>query len=122
MHPHHQALQDDDFVVEPKAKISAAPGGSVSKSGGGASGGKSGSGRDHNMDLCDRCEEGGVVVMCDGPCQRSFHPACLGMDDKPKKEPWMCNRCKTKVQRVSKFVLVEGGVEGCRDCSGGRLG
>ena len=90
---------DDDFEPTPKAKISAAPGGkgSVSKSG---AGGKGGSGRDHNMDLCDRCEDGGVIIMCDGPCQRSFHPACLGMDDKPDEDPWMCNRCSSKVQSV----------------------
>ncbi|CAN0131795.1 unnamed protein product, partial [Ascophyllum nodosum] len=124
---------DDDFEPTPKAKISAAPGGkgSVSKSG---AGGKGGSGRDHNMDLCDRCEDGGVIIMCDGPCQRSFHPACLGMDDKPDEDPWMCNRCSSKVQSClecgekgpemdshNKAVKVPGGVSRCQLSSCGRF-
>lgn len=79
--------------MDSKPKISSTPGGSKSS-------GKGGGGRDHNMDMCDRCEDSGVVVMCEGPCQRSFHPACLGMDDMPEEDPWMCHRCSSKVQKV----------------------
>lgn len=89
--------QDDVFDAKPK--ISATPGGSGGKSGG-KGGSKGSGGRDHNMDVCARCEDGGVTMMCDGPCQRSFHPACLGMDDNPEEDPWMCNRCLNKVQKV----------------------
>lgn len=84
-------VQDDDFDSKPK--ISSTPGG-------GKGGGKGGGGRDHNMDVCARCEDSGVTMMCDGPCQRSFHPACLGMDDNPEEDPWMCTRCSSKVQKV----------------------
>ncbi|CAM9872438.1 unnamed protein product, partial [Ectocarpus sp. 13 AM-2016] len=121
-----------DDVFDAKPKISATPGGSGGKSGG-KGGSKGSGGRDHNMDVCARCEDGGVTMMCDGPCQRSFHPACLGMDDNPEEDPWMCNRCLNKVQKClecgkkgsemdshNRAVKIPGGVSRCQLSSCGR--
>jgi hypothetical protein len=32
--------------------------------------------KDKDPELCAICEEGGDVLLCEGPCKRSFHPAC----------------------------------------------
>lgn len=59
------------------------------------------------MDMCARCEDGGVIMCCDGLCQRSFHPVCLGMDDKPDEDPWKCNRCSSQMQKVGNVNMCQ---------------
>ncbi len=53
--------------------------------------------RDLNMDICAMCENGGEIMMCDGPCNRSFHPECLEMDEVPAGEEWLCPDCSAWV-------------------------
>ncbi len=53
--------------------------------------------RDLNMDICAICENGGEIIMCDGPCNRSFHPECLEMDEVPAVDEWLCPDCSAKV-------------------------
>ena len=47
-------------------------------------------------DFCVLCEDGGDLLMCDGPCLRTFHLQCLGMDSMPKGEKWFCPDCSNK--------------------------
>jgi len=50
--------------------------------------------KDFNCPVCTICEDGGLLLMCDGPCMRSFHTNCLGMPDMPEEdEEWSCPDC-----------------------------
>jgi superfamily II DNA or RNA helicase len=53
--------------------------------------------RDINMDLCAICEIGGEILLCDGPCTRSFHPECLELDDFPTGDVWVCPDCQAGI-------------------------
>ncbi|KAG7394919.1 hypothetical protein PHYBOEH_004476 [Phytophthora boehmeriae] len=44
-------------------------------------------------DLCTLCGDGGLILLCDGPCHRSFHLECVGMKDEPNDEEWLCPDC-----------------------------
>jgi superfamily II DNA or RNA helicase len=44
-------------------------------------------------DLCTLCGDGGLILLCDGPCHRSFHLECIGMDTEPDDEQWLCPDC-----------------------------
>ncbi|GLD91693.1 hypothetical protein PINS_up000226 [Pythium insidiosum] len=44
-------------------------------------------------DLCTLCGDGGLILLCDGPCHRSFHLDCIGMDSEPEDEHWLCPDC-----------------------------
>lgn len=44
-------------------------------------------------DLCTLCGDGGLILLCDGPCHRSFHLECVGMKDEPNDERWLCPDC-----------------------------
>jgi superfamily II DNA/RNA helicase len=44
-------------------------------------------------DLCTLCGDGGLILLCDGPCHRSFHLECVGMDSEPDEEQWLCPDC-----------------------------
>ena len=37
---------------------------------------------DRTPPLCAICIDGGQLIICDGPCHRSFHLECLGMTEK----------------------------------------
>ena len=54
---------------------------------------------DYHCDICLGWE--GTLVCCDGSCRRSFHLACLGMDeeDNDEEEEWLCNLCKVGAKR-----------------------
>ena len=47
-----------------------------------------------NEQWCAMCEEGGVLICCEGGCMRSFHPACLGLACVPKGK-FECDSCQT---------------------------
>lgn len=54
---------------------------------------------DDNEWVCPLCNclhtnSGSVLLLCDGPCKRSFHLDCLGMSeaDIPENE-WLCDEC-----------------------------
>lgn len=44
-------------------------------------------------DLCTLCGDGGLILLCDGPCHRSFHLECIGMDTEPDDDHWLCPDC-----------------------------
>lgn len=44
-------------------------------------------------DLCTLCGDGGLILLCDGPCHRSFHLECIGMKTEPEDEHWLCPDC-----------------------------
>ncbi|TMW60638.1 hypothetical protein Poli38472_000680 [Pythium oligandrum] len=44
-------------------------------------------------DLCTLCGDGGLILLCDGPCHRSFHLECVGMNEEPDDERWLCPDC-----------------------------
>ncbi|CAH0477320.1 unnamed protein product [Peronospora belbahrii] len=48
---------------------------------------------DDSDDLCTLCGDGGLILLCDGPCHRSFHLECVGMTDEPNDEQWLCPDC-----------------------------
>ena len=67
------------------------------------SGRGSGSGRERKTlteqaygDYCVLCEDGGELIICDGPCLRTFHMQCLGMDEMPDGRQWFCPDCQNK--------------------------
>ncbi len=47
-------------------------------------------------DFCCLCEDGGELIVCDGPCLRTFHPQCLGLDSVPEGDTWECSDCLEK--------------------------
>eukprot|EP00276_Gloeochaete_wittrockiana_P008431 CAMPEP_0184665072 /NCGR_PEP_ID=MMETSP0308-20130426/55499_1 /TAXON_ID=38269 /ORGANISM="Gloeochaete witrockiana, Strain SAG 46.84" /LENGTH=1691 /DNA_ID=CAMNT_0027108833 /DNA_START=39 /DNA_END=5111 /DNA_ORIENTATION=- len=49
---------------------------------------------DNSEDYCFKCEDGGELLICDGPCKRAWHIACLGLDDVPSEDRWLCDECK----------------------------
>uniref|UniRef100_A0A7S2RX79 PHD-type domain-containing protein n=1 Tax=Mucochytrium quahogii TaxID=96639 RepID=A0A7S2RX79_9STRA len=45
-----------------------------------------------NDDFCQECAAGGELLCCD-TCVRSFHLACLGLEEEPSEEEWSCHYC-----------------------------
>lgn len=52
--------------------------------------------RDKNDYLCAKCELGGELLCCDGPCLRSFHLPCAGLTSFPTTDQWFCPDCHNK--------------------------
>eukprot|EP00004_Rigifila_ramosa_P018637 TRINITY_DN4661_c0_g1_i1.p1 TRINITY_DN4661_c0_g1~~TRINITY_DN4661_c0_g1_i1.p1 ORF type:complete len:1583 (-),score=276.52 TRINITY_DN4661_c0_g1_i1:4-4752(-) len=49
----------------------------------------------YNWPCCEICEDRGEMLICDGPCMRSFHPHCLGMPaDTVVSQKWVCDDCR----------------------------
>ena len=48
------------------------------------------------LDVCCLCEDGGLLIICDGQCLRSFHLQCLGLDSMPSGNRWLCPDCDAK--------------------------
>ncbi|GAM24662.1 hypothetical protein SAMD00019534_078370 [Acytostelium subglobosum LB1] len=47
-----------------------------------------------NETICTVCEKGDELLMCDGPCLRSFHVDCLGLGSTPApNQRWECDDC-----------------------------
>lgn len=45
-------------------------------------------------ELCALCGDGGLILLCDGPCHRSFHLECVGLSSLPEEsEKWLCPDC-----------------------------
>eukprot|EP01091_Cochliopodium_minus_P013293 TRINITY_DN4248_c0_g1_i1.p1 TRINITY_DN4248_c0_g1~~TRINITY_DN4248_c0_g1_i1.p1 ORF type:complete len:857 (-),score=300.02 TRINITY_DN4248_c0_g1_i1:66-2636(-) len=45
------------------------------------------------MEKCCVCKSGGEVLICSGPCIRSFHLNCVHLNHPPKVD-WKCSDCK----------------------------
>ena len=82
--PSKLALLCKELLVDLKAKTSKKSG-RVSKN------------ELQNDSWCDLCEEGGVLICCEGGCTRSFHPSCLGLGCVPKGK-FVCDFCKTDTE------------------------
>ncbi|KDO20308.1 hypothetical protein SPRG_14443 [Saprolegnia parasitica CBS 223.65] len=44
-------------------------------------------------DICALCGDGGLILLCDGPCHRSFHMECVGLKAEPSGAKWLCPDC-----------------------------
>ncbi|OQR87370.1 chromodomain-helicase-DNA-binding protein [Achlya hypogyna] len=44
-------------------------------------------------DICALCGDGGLILLCDGPCHRSFHMECVGLKEEPAGAKWLCPDC-----------------------------
>ena len=57
---------------------------------------------DNNDDVCYACDKEGELVMCDGPCCRSFCLTCIGRTTCPSEEEWFCckSRCGKTVSEI----------------------
>nr|CCA22651.1 chromodomainhelicaseDNAbinding protein putative [Albugo laibachii Nc14] len=75
-------------------------------------------------DLCTLCGDGGLILLCDGPCHRSFHLECIGMTHEPQDEHWLCPDCNAGKHMCLLCKKVgEMGVEfGVLQCSMARCG
>ena len=61
---------------------------------------------DFNDWLCAAClqfqgpsetpDNPGVLLMCDGPCRRSWHMECLDMETPPIGDQWLCPDCEAR--------------------------
>ncbi|KAF0729537.1 hypothetical protein Ae201684P_001127 [Aphanomyces euteiches] len=50
-------------------------------------------------DVCTLCGEGGVLLLCDGACHRSFHLECVGLKSEPSDAKWHCPDCSAGKHR-----------------------
>jgi hypothetical protein len=64
--------------------------------------------------FCGRCHEmesydDNDIVMCDGPCNRAYHEACLSprivAAELPEDEGWLCPACDAKVGNGVHYAL-----------------
>ncbi|EFA82246.1 PHD zinc finger-containing protein [Heterostelium album PN500] len=60
-----------------------------------------------NEAICTVCEKSDNLLMCDGPCLRSFHIDCIGLDSMPTSR-WECSDC-SKNQNIC-FACKERGI------------
>jgi SNF2 family DNA or RNA helicase len=47
-------------------------------------------------DFCSLCLDGGQLLICDGPCMRTFHPECVNLSTLPDGDRWECPDCSSK--------------------------
>jgi hypothetical protein len=59
-------------------------------------------------DICALCEDGGLLVVCDGLCRRAFHYQCLGLPRLPGSDVWYCPDCDLGIHTCL-FCGVPGG-------------
>ena len=70
--------------------------------------------KDHNDWVCTVCNmleapRGTDLLMCDGPCHRSFHYECLQLSPEECSDSWVCNQCSQG--RHNCFVCGEEGFD-----------
>lgn len=75
-------------------------------------------------DLCTLCGDGGLILLCDGPCHRSFHLECIGMDAEPDDDKWLCPDCSAgrHMCLICKQVGEMGAEFGVMQCSVAKCG
>lgn len=54
-------------------------------------------------DLCAACgqiedDELTDMILCDGGCLSSYHFSCLGIEEAPEGDKWLCEQCRTNEQ------------------------
>jgi hypothetical protein len=70
--------------------------------------------KDNNDWVCSVCSmleapQGSDLLLCDGPCRRSFHAECLHLDAKDVPDSWICAQC-TEGKHVC-FVCCQEGLD-----------
>lgn len=75
-------------------------------------------------DLCTLCGDGGLILLCDGPCHRSFHLECIGMESEPDDDHWLCPDCSAgrHMCLICKQVGEMGAEFGVIQCSMAKCG
>ncbi|MFT7816418.1 histone-lysine N-methyltransferase NSD2 [Arapaima gigas] len=69
--------------------------------------------RGHKKDIiCQVCEEGGEVIMCEGQCCGAFHLQCLGLSHQPQGKI-LCQSCETGVHPCFSCKQTDGEVHRC---------
>lgn len=60
-------------------------------------------------DICTTCNQGGTLLLCDGPCVGSFHLHCVNLSKTPEVDVWLCPQCtELKRKRQEIFALTGG--------------
>eukprot|EP00949_MAST-11_sp_MAST-11-sp1_P000467 g467.t1 len=74
------------------------------------------------MDACALCEDGGELLCCEGPCMRTFHPKCVGLDKMPASASWYCPDCLNKAHLCLVCNMADSDMPNSKlnaeDCSG----
>ncbi|ETV98551.1 hypothetical protein, variant [Aphanomyces invadans] len=75
-------------------------------------------------DVCTLCGEGGVLLLCDGACHRSFHLDCVGLKDEPSDAKWHCPDCTAGKHRCLACGKVGkmGSEQGVTQCAMAKCG
>ncbi|RHY45169.1 hypothetical protein DYB34_004778 [Aphanomyces astaci] len=75
-------------------------------------------------DVCTLCGEGGVLLLCDGACHRSFHLDCVGLTDEPTDAKWLCPDCSAGKHRCLACGKVGkmGSEQGVTQCAMAKCG
>jgi len=52
---------------------------------------------DFFTEVCATCSDGGPLLLCDGRCERAFHPTCLAHEPPAdESQVWECDDCASK--------------------------
>ena len=52
--------------------------------------------------VCSICKDFGELLCCDR-CRDSFHLSCLGFEECPDTDPWLCSTCSQNKVSFSSF-------------------
>lgn len=63
-------------------------------------------------DICQICETGDELLLCEGRCHQVFHLACLGLTKVPKKK-FICNECRSGTHTCFTCKKSGGDVKKC---------
>lgn len=66
------------------------------------------------------------MILCDGGCLSSYHLSCLGLEEAPEVEKWLCEQCRTNEQKCfacdrNATIGEKGGVFRCSDAHCGKF-
>ncbi|XP_036295984.1 histone-lysine N-methyltransferase, H3 lysine-36 specific [Pipistrellus kuhlii] len=57
-------------------------------------------------DVCQNCEKGGELLICEARCRGAFHLECLGLREAPKRK-FICKECRSGAHRC--FICKQTG-------------
>lgn len=66
------------------------------------------------------------MILCDGGCLSSYHLSCLGLEEAPEVETWLCEQCRTNEHKCfacdrNATIGEKGGVFRCSDIHCGKF-
>lgn len=47
------------------------------------------------------------MILCDGTCERAYHPECLNLSSIPEDEEWLCPYCTRQLAKKNPRVTVK---------------